>query len=334
MTTRIPLGSFPWRDDTRLPTRRRVIIDNDFAGDPDDLYQLAHHLLSPSVEIRGIICSHLGSHMPFHGDDGSPRGAEKVARTLFDAMGIDPGDKLWLGSPTPIGEDGQPQPSPAVDGIIAEALRDDTDDPLYLAVGGGLTDTASAWLTCPEIASRLTVVWIGGSEIPGGATPPPGAPDTEYNLAIDPRAAAVVINESSLPLWVVPRDRYRQCLVSFDELAARVRPCGPVGALLWQELRDVAEKIIEFGLPATETYALGDSPLVLLTALQSTFEMDASSSESRWEHLQIDDRGIFRHAHNARSIRIFTRLDTRLMFEDFFHKLAAFAHWQAGAGNE
>lgn len=39
--------------------RMRIIIDNDFSGDPDGLFQLAHHLLSPSVEIRGIIGSHL-----------------------------------------------------------------------------------------------------------------------------------------------------------------------------------------------------------------------------------------------------------------------------------
>ena len=39
--------------------RMRVIIDNDLGGDPDGLFQLAHHLLSPSVEIRGIIASHL-----------------------------------------------------------------------------------------------------------------------------------------------------------------------------------------------------------------------------------------------------------------------------------
>lgn len=27
--------------------RSRVIVDNGFSGDPDDLVQLAHHLLSP-----------------------------------------------------------------------------------------------------------------------------------------------------------------------------------------------------------------------------------------------------------------------------------------------
>ena len=40
-----------------IAPRSRVILDNDFGGDPDGLFQLAHHLLSPSVAIRGIIGS-------------------------------------------------------------------------------------------------------------------------------------------------------------------------------------------------------------------------------------------------------------------------------------
>ena len=59
------LGTAPWQ---AIPPasapRARVIIDNDFSGDPDDLYQLVHHLLSPSVEIPLIVASHLrpGDH--------------------------------------------------------------------------------------------------------------------------------------------------------------------------------------------------------------------------------------------------------------------------------
>lgn len=34
-----------------LKPRQRVIIDNDFSGDPDGLFQLAHHLASPSVDM-------------------------------------------------------------------------------------------------------------------------------------------------------------------------------------------------------------------------------------------------------------------------------------------
>jgi len=35
--------------DKVIETRARVIIANDFGGDPDGLFQLAHHLLSPTV---------------------------------------------------------------------------------------------------------------------------------------------------------------------------------------------------------------------------------------------------------------------------------------------
>src|SRR5437016_3166982 len=42
-----------------LPTkpRLRVIVDNDFGGDPDGLFQLAHQLLSSSTEVVGVIAS-------------------------------------------------------------------------------------------------------------------------------------------------------------------------------------------------------------------------------------------------------------------------------------
>jgi purine nucleosidase len=43
----------------QVEPRLRVIIDNDFSSDPDGLFQTAHHLLSPSVDVRGIVGSHL-----------------------------------------------------------------------------------------------------------------------------------------------------------------------------------------------------------------------------------------------------------------------------------
>ncbi|MDO4309997.1 MAG: hypothetical protein Q4C43_04645 [Prevotella sp.] len=39
--------------------RIKVILDNDFAGDPDGLFALAQLVESPSVDIRAIIGSHL-----------------------------------------------------------------------------------------------------------------------------------------------------------------------------------------------------------------------------------------------------------------------------------
>jgi hypothetical protein len=59
-----------------IAARSRVIIDNDFSGDPDGLVQLAHHLLSPSVDVRLVIGSHLREGDPW---DPTPDTADRAA---------------------------------------------------------------------------------------------------------------------------------------------------------------------------------------------------------------------------------------------------------------
>ena len=70
-----------------LTPRVRVISDNDYGGDPDGLVQLAHLLLSRTVDIRGVIGSHLRVGDPF---DASPNTADKAAtaaRRIVDLTG-------------------------------------------------------------------------------------------------------------------------------------------------------------------------------------------------------------------------------------------------------
>jgi purine nucleosidase len=81
------------------------------------------------------------------------------------------------------------------------------------------------------------------------------------------------------------------------------------------------------GLNLGETYVLGDSPLVLLTALQSAFDPDPASSESTlMPRMTITDSGWYGSAQSGLPpVRVFTRLDTRLMFEDMYAKFALHA---------
>src|SRR5262245_66623113 len=58
-----------------IQPRMRVIIDNDFSGDPDDLFALVHHVLSPSIEIPLIIGSHLSV-----GDEWDPSNVQARMR--------------------------------------------------------------------------------------------------------------------------------------------------------------------------------------------------------------------------------------------------------------
>jgi purine nucleosidase len=323
------LGDSPWQETVSFPPQSRIIIDNDFAGDPDGAIQLVHHLLSPTVQIRAVIASHLGAGPSGGADRDGSADAVAVVHHLFTLMGLASTDIIVQGAAHALSDPGSPVTSSAVDVIVDEALRDD-NTPLYYVAGGGLTDLASAILTRPEIASRLTLVWIGGPEHPGIAPPLVGAAAVEYNLDIDLLAAQVVFDAPGLAVWQVPRDAYRQCLVPIAELRTRLRPAGPLGRHLHDQIeQERLHLVARGGRKVGESYDLGDSVLVLLTVLQSTFEPDtASSTYLVRPRPAIQPDGSYHPRRDAGSMRIYTRIDTRLVVEDFFVKLAEFAQWQ------
>lgn len=327
------LGEAPWQEIAPAAgPRARIIIDNDFSGDPDDLFQLVHHVLSPSVDIRLVVASHLRSDDPFDPSGRSAANAHLVAQDLFGRMGLISTDVIVEGSNEPLPDRTTGQPSPASAAIIREVMRDDVTTPLFYVAGGGLTDLASAYLSEPRIAERITLVWIGGAEHDGLAAPPPNAMPVEYNLLIDPVSAQVVFNDSPIRIWQVPRDVYRQCLVSDAELRLRIAAAGPLGRYMYDEVAQVVSMVGNHLGGAAETYALGDSPLVLLTALQSIFEPDPTSSRYVERPTpSLTDDGSYQENESARLMRIYTWVDTRLMFEDFYLKLAEFSRWQAAS---
>lgn len=307
----------------------RVIVDNDFAGDPDGLVQLAHHLLSPGVDLRLVIGSQLAGYDPATTAESAEDSADAARRIASLAGRTDV--TVLAGSNEPLDGPRHPRRSAAAEAIVTEAMRDDTDLPLLVACGGGLTNIASAWLMEPAISDRLTVVWIGGNEHPDLAEPPPGALPVEYNASIDPVATGVVFNDADLPLWQVPRDAYRQVLASHAELRVRMQPAGALGAHLFDALERFAATLRIWGIEG-ETFVLGDSPLVLLSALWSP--IDPAPSSSRWvtrPRPRIDERGAYAAAPDAPPMRIFTSLDTRLVLEDLFAKLRLHSH-QVAAG--
>ena len=309
----------PWQASTIRP-RCRVISDNDYSGDPDGLVQLAHHLLSPSIELRLVIGSRQAAIKLAGGaPDTTAEESETAARRIAELAGRTD-VPIATGARHPLRDRTTPASSAATDALIAEALRVDTDLPLFVTCGGGLTDIASAWLVEPRIAERLTLIWIGGGEHEDLATPLEAA-GVEYNTQIDPVAAQVVFNDSDLRIWQVPRDAYVQVLASRAEMLTRMRPHGPLGAHLYDALGTVSEL---WGLG--ETYVLGDSPLVLLTALVSNFTPIPSSS--RWierPRPRLTDSGAYEPNPDGPPLRIFTHLDVRLLLEDLYAQLALHA---------
>ncbi|WP_267403049.1 MULTISPECIES: nucleoside hydrolase [unclassified Chryseobacterium] len=311
--------------DKYVKPRYRVIVDNDFGGDPDGLFQLVHQILSPSTEIRGIIGSHLKPGDPFDSSKITAENAVKKVSETLDVMNLKNQFKVFQGSNDQLKDLKTPNISEGAKAIVAEAMKADEKNPLFIVCGAGLTEVASAYLMEPKIADKIVVVWIGGPEYSDLATPPPGYTPLEYNLGIDIKAAQVVFNQSNLNIWQVPRNTYRQTLMSYAELLSKVKPEGKTGAYLTQKIEDLMLKTQKFNLLVGETYIMGDSPLVLLTALQSSFEADPSSSSYVLKNApKINDNGAYEYNSNGRNIRVYTHLDTRLMFEDFYVKLKMF----------
>ncbi|MCG2459166.1 nucleoside hydrolase [Flavobacteriaceae bacterium F89] len=307
-----------------IDPRMRVIIDNDLGGDPDGLFQLAHHLLSPSVEIRGIIASHL--YTEGFGAPGTSEYAGEKAMEILKILHLDKTIPVYTDKNESLKDVNVAVNSDAAQAIIKEALRTDTDLPLYVVCGGGLTNIASAYLLEPKISKKLTLIWIGGPEYADLALPPPGSTPLEYNLGIDKVAAQVIFNKSDIALWQVPRNVYRQPIMSRAELMLRVRNKGPLGNYLAQALTDAFKIMNSWKIPAGETYIIGDNPLVLLTALQSSFEPDPSSSPYVTKRApKINDEGLYETNLLGRKIRVYAQLDNRLLFNDFYDKLELLA---------
>ncbi|WP_116771750.1 nucleoside hydrolase [Maribacter litoralis] len=304
--------------------RMRVIIDNDLGGDPDGLFQLAHHLMSPSVEIRGIIASHL--YEQGFGGPGTSEYAKEQAMKVINILGLENSVDVYIDKSQSMVDVTKPIDSEAVQVIIKEAMRTDTDLPLYVACGGGLTNIASAYLLEPEIAEKLTLVWIGGPEYADIAIPPPGYTTLEYNLGIDIKAAQVIFNNSNINLWQVPRNVYRQPIMSDAELLIKVKGKGKLGNHLFNVMKEAYTKLDKWNIPMGEVYIYGDNPLVLLTALQSSFEPDPSSSTYVIKQAPlINEEGLYKVNLKGRNIRVYQQLDNRLLFDDFFAKLALLA---------
>jgi purine nucleosidase len=149
-----------WSGSGMEPTsRRRVIIDTDAKNEADDQFAIVHALLSPSLEVRGLIAAHFGRSR----SDRSMEESREEIDLLVELMGLGHQVSVANGAPTGIPDEQTPQDSAGAQLIIAESKFASPKDPLFVAFLGPLTDMASAILLDPSIVNReVVVIWIGG----------------------------------------------------------------------------------------------------------------------------------------------------------------------------
>lgn len=289
--------------------RLRVITNTDAKNEADDQYAIVHALLSPRFDNVGVIAAHFGERRTTE----SMKESFDEVNKLLDLMGFDKGI-LAEGAPHAIPDGRTPVPSAGARMIIDEAMKEDSA-PLFITFLGPLTDMASAYLMEPRIANRLTCIWIGGGEYPCGGR--------EFNLSNDIAAANVVFN-SPIPLWQVPRNVYMQMLVSIAELEYRVRPCGELGKYLFEQLDEHARLYGRPPVRTGETWVLGDSPAVGLLLWEHPHDYDWVPAPS------FDEDMRYVHGQSNRPIRVYRRIDSRFIMEDFYAKLNLFTNKAIG----
>ena len=278
----------------RIAERCRVVVDNDWAGDPDGLVALAHHLLSRANRVVAVTGS---ANSPVFGPPaGTAAAGARLAGELVDLVDGPHRPVVAAGCDVPIG--GGDTASAAADAIVAEARREDPL-PLFLVCAGPLTNVAQALRQAPDIAARLTLVWVGGAL-------DPEAP--EYNRDTDPQAAAEVLGRADLAVRQFPLETYRRCACSVAELEHDLGGAGRVGAWLWERFTSLP---LPDSIQLGEVWPLGDSPPVLVTALD-----DASST---WT--------------GPAARRVCTDVDVRLLVADLLARLRLHERRRtAGAG--
>lgn len=188
----------------------------------------------------------------------------------------------------------------------------ETDEPLYIALQGTLTDLAVAYLTEPKIAENITAaIWIGGAAYPDGGR--------ESNLQQDVYAAQVVF-DSDINLWQVPMNAYGGMNISFAELTCRVKNKGEIGAWLCENMFRVNDwygkvpRRLEF--PHGELWSIGDQPTV-----SALLENPAGQMRHVQKAPHINDDMTYRENAQGREIYVYDGIDKRLTMEDFFAKL-------------
>ena len=268
----------------RVGPRCRVVVDNDFAGDPDGILALAHHLLSPSNRVVAITSSFLNPRfvVPPATPGATAEDGTRLVAALLDELGVADPPPVSTGAEEPFTSGSRPA---AAEAIVA-AAREQSDLPLFVVCAGPLTNVAGALEIDPGIARRMTLIWIGGSLDPDAF---------EYNRDTDPAAAEAVFATSGLAVHQFPLETYRRCAYSIAELEVDLPATGRLGAWLFGCFSSPPEWVQLGGV-----WPIGDSPPLLITALTTDSSARLAPSDG---------------------VTVYTDVDMRLLVSDLLAKL-------------
>ena len=132
-----------------------LIIDTDAKNEADDQYAIIHHLLSPIIDVKGIVATHFEQKNLYQ--DGSMEKSYQEVVKLLELAEIEDVPAL-RGSEMPVKDNVDGVSSEGVRFIIEEA-RKLNENKLYIAMMGAMTDIAEK-----EAAAETLLASKGFSE--------------------------------------------------------------------------------------------------------------------------------------------------------------------------
>ncbi len=159
-------------------------------------------------------------------DEGEQRSYDEILR-VYDKLNIDPGGKVFHGSPSYLTSLDQPIRSPAAEFIIERALAP-SDRPLYVSAIGCVTNIASALLMAPEIIDNMVVLWTSGYPSRSHRNNLPS-----LNLVQDKLASQLLFESGVAHVYLPGFHIGAQLTISLPEMEKWVRGKGAIGDYLY-----------------------------------------------------------------------------------------------------
>jgi len=280
----------------------RIVLDTDAKNEIDDQFTIVYALLSQrEIKVEAIHAApftKLGYPTPESGMEAS----YQEILTVLSKMSLENKPPVLRGARAMLSSIDKPLESEAASNLIQLAMQH-RNKPLYVVAIGAITNVVSALLIRPDIAEKITVLWLG-SQPTYWQTP------KEFNLQNDPIGATVLF-DSGVPLVHIPCKNVAEHVRTVPaEIEQYVRGRGVIGDYLADIFRDWigGSKALSKVLWDITTIAYLVNPEWVPTKLQPTPRIN---SDMTW--------GVIGPGRHLCRVAVDARRDP--IFLDFFRKL-------------
>ena len=228
-----------------------VILDTDAYNEIDDQFAIAYMVANPEkLNVKAIYAAPFFNSLVNGPKEGMEKSYDEIKKvlSLIEAEGADTESiAVYKGSESYLPDEKTPVISPAAEHLAELAAKYSSDEPLYVAAIGAITNIASAILLNPKIIDNIVIVWLGGNALHWDDY-------KEFNLHQDIAAARIIfgcgapfvqlpcmgvvsaftISEADLDKWLVGKNKISDYLAKNTISAASSYAGGkPWTRVIW-----------------------------------------------------------------------------------------------------